>query len=97
MSTVALAQTYAAMGKRSEAEQQITILREMSKTRYIRHYYFVWVYAALGDKDKAFEELEHCYAERDAFIVRMKSDPFMDPIRGDPRFDEMVKRLNLLQ
>ena len=69
----------------------------MSKTRYIRHYYFVWVYAALGDKDKAFDELEHCFAERDAFIVRMKSDPFMDPIRSDPRFDAMVKRLNLQQ
>jgi hypothetical protein len=53
------------------------------------------IHAALGDKDKAFAELEKAFGEHDWFLPRLKVDPFMDQLRDDPRFKEMLKRLNL--
>jgi len=47
---------------RAEAEQQIAVLHELAKTRYIRTYYLAAIYATLGDKDKAFAELEKSFS-----------------------------------
>ena len=95
LSTVALGHAYAKMGKRAEAEQQIAQLRDLAKTRYVRPYYIASIYAALGDKDKAFAELERSYQERDAYLGRINGDPFMDPLRDDPRFADLIRRMGL--
>jgi tetratricopeptide (TPR) repeat protein len=95
MSTVVLAQAFANQGKKAEAEQQISLLRELSKTRYVRPYYLASIYAALGEKDKAFAELEKSFAERDCYLGRISVDPFMDPLRDDPRFKGLTQRMNL--
>jgi TolB-like protein len=95
MSAVVIGEAFARQGKKAEAEQQISLLRELSKTRYIRPYYFAAIYAALDDKNKAFAELERSFAEKDCYLGRISVDPFMDPLRDDPRFDDLLKRLNL--
>jgi predicted Zn-dependent protease len=95
MSTVVIAQALATQGKKVEVEQQISRLREVSKTRYVRPYYLASIYAALGDKDKAFAELEKSFAERDCYLGRISVDPFMDPLRDDPRFKGLTQRMNL--
>ena len=95
MSAVVIAQAYANQSKRVEAEQQVSVLRELAKTRYVRPYYIASIYAALGDKDKAFAELEASFAERDCYLGRLTVDPFMDPLRDDPRFKSLLKRMNL--
>jgi hypothetical protein len=95
LSTVVLAQAYAKQGKRAEAEAQISILRDAAKTRYVRPYFLASIYATLGDKDKAFAELEKSFAEKDAYLGRISVDPFMDPLRDDPRFKNLLKRMNL--
>ena len=95
MSVVIVGHAYAKLGKRVEAEQQIALLRELGKTRYVRSYYLASVYATLGDKDKAFAELERSVEERDCYLGRMSVDPFMDPLRDDPRFNGLLKRMNL--
>jgi len=82
-------------GKRAEAEKQIELLRELAKTRYVRPYYIAHIYAALGDKDQAFAELERSFAERDCYLSRIAMDPFVDPLRDDPRFKSLLKRMNL--
>jgi hypothetical protein len=92
---VALAHAYAKQGKRAEAEQQISLIRELGKTQHIRPYYLASIYATLGDKDKAFAELEKSFAEKDAYLGRISVDPFMDPLRDDPRFKSLIKRMNL--
>jgi len=93
---VMLAQAYAKLGKRAEAEQQISLIREMAKTR-ARPYYLASIYATLGDKDKAFAELENSFAERDCYLGRISVDPFFDPLRDDARFKDLLKRMNLPQ
>ena len=58
-------------------------------------YYVASIYAALGDNDKAFAELEKAYEQRDWELHRLKVDPLMSLLRDDPRFKEILKRLNL--
>jgi hypothetical protein len=95
MSTIVIAHAFAKQGIKTEAEQQISLLRELSKTRYVRPYYLASIYATLGDKDKAFAELEKSFAERDCYLGRISVDPFMDPLRDDPRFKGLTQRMNL--
>ena len=97
LSVVALGHAYAKMGRRADAEQQIAMLRDLTMTRYVRPYYIGSIYAALGDKSKAFAELERSFEERDVYLNRVNSDPFMDPLRDDARFKDLLKRLNLAQ
>jgi serine/threonine-protein kinase len=91
---VMLAHAYAKEGKRTEAEQQISLIREMAKAR-ARPYYLASIYATLGDKDKAFAELEKAFDEKDCYLGRISVDPFFDPLRDDARFKSILKRMNL--
>jgi tetratricopeptide (TPR) repeat protein len=95
MSLVVLGYAYGKQSKRAEAEQQISRLRDLAKTRYLRSYFLAYIHAALGDKDKAFAELEQSFSERDFFLGRLPIDPAMDPLRDDPRFKGLLKRMNL--
>ena len=86
---------YAKSGRRREAEGIISRYKEIAKTQYVSSFDFASIYAALGDRDKAFAELENSFAEHDWALHRLKVDPLMDPLRDDPRFKDMLKRLNL--
>jgi hypothetical protein len=57
-------------------------------------YHIALIYSVLGDRDKAIAELETSVREHDCLLPRIKVEPFLDPLRGDPRFDAIVKRLN---
>jgi tetratricopeptide (TPR) repeat protein len=50
-------------------------------------------FATLGEKDGAFTELETSFEKRESHIVMMKSDPRFDPLRDDPRFQELLKKV----
>ena len=86
---------YSKTGERDKALATIARWKEMEKKKYVMNYWVAAAYAALGDKDGAFAELEKAYKHHDWFLQRMKVDPFMDPLRDDPRFAEMLKRINL--
>jgi tetratricopeptide (TPR) repeat protein len=86
---------YAKSGRRFEAEEVIRKFREIAKTHYASPYWIAVVYVALGDKDKAFAELEKAFEQLDWNLHRLKVDPLMDRLRDDPRFNAMLKRLNL--
>src|SRR5260370_387089 len=78
-----------------KAETVLNQWKELEKTKYVANYWMATVYAALGEKDAAFAELEKSYREHDWFFQRLRSDPFMDPLRDDPRFKDLVRRLSL--
>jgi serine/threonine protein kinase/tetratricopeptide (TPR) repeat protein len=92
-----LGYAYAKSGHRQEAEAVLAKLNEIEKTKTVSHYWGAITYAALGEKDKAFAELEKAYQARDWFLQRLKVDPFMDPLRDDSRFADLVKRIGLPQ
>jgi tetratricopeptide (TPR) repeat protein len=86
---------YAKSGRRREAEGIINRIKEDERTRYVMNYWLATTHAALGEKDAAFAELEKAYQAHDWFLERIKTDPFMDPLRDDPRFKDLVHRIGL--
>ncbi|HEY0658466.1 MAG TPA: hypothetical protein VGD05_08325, partial [Pyrinomonadaceae bacterium] len=86
---------YAKSGQRQKAEEIIKRWKEAEKTNYVMSYWIAITLAALNEKDAAFAELEKSYQARDWFLPRIKTDPFMDNLRDDPRFKDLLKRLNL--
>lgn len=48
-----------------------------------------------GGTGEAFAALEKAYQQRDWFLLRLRTDPFMDSLRDDPRFNDLLKRMNL--
>jgi tetratricopeptide (TPR) repeat protein len=86
---------YAKAGRRDKAEETINRFRELGKTQYIAHCRIGSIYGALGDKDKAFAEFEKAIEDRDWDLYRIRIDPLFALLRDDPRFKEMLKRLDL--
>jgi hypothetical protein len=79
-------------GRRAEALKVLDQLSELSKQKYVRPVFMARIYVGLGDKDKAFEWLEKDYDERSLpFIL----DPIFDPLRSNPRFQDLLRRMNL--
>ncbi len=89
-----LGHVYALAGERDKAGQALDELREMSKQAYISPYMFAVVYAGLGDKDQTFAWLEKAYQDRFFTLIRLKVEPLFDPLREDPRFQDLLKRMN---
>jgi hypothetical protein len=52
------------------------------------------IHAGLGEKDQAFEWLERAYEERDKGLLFLRIDPPLDPLRSDPRFQDLLRRMN---
>ncbi len=86
--------TYAKAGRRSDAERLLDELKEESKQRYFPSYLVAESYAGLGEKDQAFEWLEKAYEERSGYLVWLRSEPRLDSLRADPRFQDLVRRMN---
>lgn len=84
-----------AAGRKAEA---LAIARELEQN-YDRGGNFALniaaVYSGLGENDKALEWLEKGYADRNAEMTRLRWYPQFDPLRDDPRFKDLLKRMNL--
>lgn len=57
-------------------------------------YQYGEIYAQLGDKDRAFAALDRAYEIKDAGLGRLRIDPWLDPLRSDPRFGALLRRMN---
>ncbi len=91
-----LGRAYAQAGRRAEAEKIIKELQEQARRDYVHPSHLALIYIGLGDKDSAFAWLEKAYAEH-SFLYFLKSDPNFDPLRSDPRFQDLLRRMNLPQ
>jgi len=85
----------AKLDRTDEAEEILARLEEESRQHYIRSEILAMGYAALGNFDKAFESLERAYQTRSAGLIYLHLDPGYRPLRGDPRYDELVERIGL--
>jgi tetratricopeptide (TPR) repeat protein len=86
---------YALSGRRSEALKELDKLQELSKQRYVAPYNRAIIYAGLGDKDNALYWLEKAYEDRSTRLVWIRLDPGLDKLRSEPRFAELLRRMNL--
>jgi TolB-like protein/Tfp pilus assembly protein PilF len=89
-----LGQAYARNGQKDEAEKILARLKEEAKSRYVSPYAWALLYNGLGDKKRAIDELERAYQTGDTnYLFVIKSDPSLDELRGDPRFDALVQKV----
>ncbi len=90
-----LGHAYAKSGQRNEAIKIIAELRERSKREYISPYDVAVIYAGLRDTEHAFEQLEKAYDDRAGWMIFLNVEPMLDPIRSDPRFTALLRRMKL--
>ena len=90
----ALGQAHARNGQKDEARKILTRLHEEAKSRFVAPYAIALVLTGLGEKAQAIDELERAYRDgTGAYLFVIKVDPFLDDLRGDPRFDALVQKI----
>lgn len=93
-----LAYAYAATGKSVEAEKILHQFLHQSETSFVSPYMIATVYAALGNREKAFEYLEKAYQIRSTDLPYfLRADLRLDTLRSDPRFQDLLRRMNFPQ
>jgi TolB-like protein/Tfp pilus assembly protein PilF/predicted Ser/Thr protein kinase len=88
-----LGRAYALSGRKAQAETLLKELHKRAASEYVLPTFFAEVYASLGNKDEAFRWLEKGYQERNWFMLFLRIAPRWDPLRSDPRFDDLVQRM----
>jgi len=88
-----LAHTFALAGKKSAALKILKELIQLSKRRYVSPYDIARIYVAVGEKDQAFAWLDTAYKEKNNSLIDLKVDPDLDPVRSEPRFQELIRRM----
>jgi len=88
-----LSYAYAVSGdkKQAKTELEITLAEEPDQSSF----HLAAVYILLSDYNDAFKRLEKAYEMRDLWMYCVKVDPTFDPIRNDPRFKVLLKKMNL--
>jgi serine/threonine protein kinase/tetratricopeptide (TPR) repeat protein len=93
----AMEQGFRSAGWKGALTKGVEIGQAQRKTGYSSAYNIAALYADLGDKDQAFRWLNTAYQERDWLLLGLKTDFSLDPIRSDPRFAELVRKVGLPQ
>ncbi len=92
-----LAWVYGLAGRRHEAQRLIDELNEIARHRYVGPALFVSAYLGIGDKDAALTWMERAIEEQDQELISPKVDPSLDPLRSEPRFQALMRRMNFPQ
>jgi tetratricopeptide (TPR) repeat protein len=90
-----LEQGFRSAGWKGALTKGVEIRQERNKTGYSSAFEIATLYADLGDKDQAFRWLNTAYKQRDYLLLGLKTDFILDPIRSDPRFGELVRKVGL--
>jgi hypothetical protein len=93
----ALEQGFRSQGWEGALTKGIETRRAQRNSGYWSAYTIGSLYANLGNKDEAFRWLNTAYQERDANLLGLKTDYLLDPLRSDPRFPELVRKVGLPQ
>ncbi len=91
-----LGHTYAVSGQRDKAQQMIEEIERRTKLTYnVDPFAVAMIFVGLGEKDEAFAWLEKAYQERSENLLYYKDTPLLDSVRSDPRFTNLLRRMNL--
>jgi tetratricopeptide (TPR) repeat protein len=93
----AMEQGFRSAGWKGALTRGIEAEEAKRKSGYFSAYFIATFYANMGDKDQTFLLLNTAYQERDQSLLGLKTDFSLDPIRSDPRFAELVRKVGLPQ
>jgi hypothetical protein len=88
-----LGYAYAKSGNRTKAESTIAELNQMSSRRFVEPFAPALVYLGLGDNKRALDLLEETYKERSQEMLWLKVDKIYEPLRSEPRFIALMKKV----
>jgi TolB-like protein/Flp pilus assembly protein TadD len=91
------AYVYGRTGQADRARRALGKLEEWNRRQPVDAAAFVGPYIALGEKDRAFFWLEKAYAQHSNALTWLKVGPMFDPLRSDPRFQDLMRRVGLTQ
>jgi len=91
-----LADAYQTSGKEGYWQWRLDYWTERAKQETVQAYWFAEIYAHLGDKDQAMRWLEESYEKHEFFLTFLTVAPAFGPLRDDPRFQDLLRRMNLL-
>jgi TolB-like protein/DNA-binding winged helix-turn-helix (wHTH) protein/Tfp pilus assembly protein PilF len=90
-----LAQAYALSGDKAGALKILHRLQARSGTAFVSSWDLALIHTALGEKDKAITQLQKATEEHVGWVVRLGVDPALDSLRGEPRFQELSRRIGI--
>jgi TolB-like protein/DNA-binding winged helix-turn-helix (wHTH) protein/Flp pilus assembly protein TadD len=97
LSKAGLGHVYGVTGKKSDARTMLDELTRLSAQEYVPGTSIALIYAGLGEKDQAFAWLDKAYEQRAFQLQWIQLDPRWDNLRSDPRFQDLLRRINLTQ
>ena len=86
-----LGRAYALAGRRRDAQRVADQLEHPSPKRYVPSVYIAAIYASMGEKDRAIRFTRRAFEERSDYMIYLKSDPWAEQLRDDPRFQEILR------
>jgi serine/threonine-protein kinase len=89
-----IGRAYALWGKRREAQKVLDELKVLSRQSYVPAYDFALIYAGLGEQEQALDWLEKAY-QSGVSLMGLKADPTWDSLRPEPRFRDLLRRMEL--
>jgi TolB-like protein/DNA-binding winged helix-turn-helix (wHTH) protein/Tfp pilus assembly protein PilF len=92
-----LGHAYAVSGRKADALKELSKLQSATKRRYIPPSYLAIIWMGLGDNKQALTWLDHGYEDRSEHMLYLGLEPLIDPIRSDPRFTVLLKKVGLLR
>ena len=95
LTVAGLAHAYAASGRKTEARKLLAKLQKQSERSYVPAHDVALVYTGLQEKENAFKWLNKAYEERSFNLAYLKMEPRFDPLRSDPRFADLLRRIGL--
>jgi Flp pilus assembly protein TadD len=94
-SIATLGYALARAGNRDEAESMVASLTARQRREYVSPVALATLHLGLGNVQQALDWTERAYEERRGWLAYLRVNPIMDPMRGEPRFDALVKRMGL--
>jgi predicted Zn-dependent protease len=90
-----LGHAYAKAGRRAEAARILSELRDRAAREYVLPYSIAIIHIARGEHDEAFKWLDKGFEQRDEQLTMLRVDPVFAPLRADPRFNDLLRRVRL--
>src|SRR5262249_3266019 len=90
-----IAHVLAVSGKKSEAHAALAELQQRATGQYVPPYDLAMIYTGLGETEQAFAWLEKAYADRSTEMIYFKVEPMLAPLRSDPRYQDLLRRMGL--
>jgi len=91
----AIARVLALLGRRDDAREELARVLEHARNTYVPAIFLAAIYVALGEHEPAFEYLERAVEERNTLLLWLPSDWTWEPLRGHPRFSQVLESVGL--